>query len=117
MLKGELKKIEEELKNRLRKLTLEAPLKEEIKEKILGFEFGSVNYQALVKTLRKKNRKYSYEYHQLSANIKTEDGKWKTIPLKNIRRDGRTLKRLSAVYNAIKRIKKTLEELEEAGEI
>ena len=117
MLKEELKKVEEELKNRLRELTLEAPFKEGIKERLLKMEFGSINHQVVAKQFRKGGREYRYKYHQLTANIKTEDGKWKTIPLKNVRYNGETLKRLSAVYNAIKRIEKTLEELKEVGEI
>ena len=113
----ELQKVKKELENRLLELTLKAPLKEEIKEEILGLKFGSVNHQVLVKRIRKNERKYPYEYHQLTANIKTENGKWKTILLKSVRQDDGTLKRLSVVYNAIKRIEKTLEELKEVGEI
>jgi len=112
----ELQKVKKELENRLLDILEKAPLREEVKEKILGLEFGSVNYQILIKRLRKRNKVYPYSYHQLSANAK-ENGKWKTILLKSVRNDDGTLKRLAVVYNAIKRIEKTLEELKEVGEI
>ncbi len=87
----------------------EADLKEEIKDKILSREFGSINYQTYTTKVRGKE----YEYHHLSANWKNpETGKWKTVSLKNSTRRADWFEDLPKVYNALKKLEEVYELIE-----
>ena len=107
----DLEKVKKELEGKLQEVVRNANLPEEVKENLLNFRYGSVNYQLLPKKIKGK----TYLYHHLSANVKGEDGKWKTKLIKSVRNDDGTLKRISVLYNSIKRISEIIEELKEVG--
>ena len=112
MLK-ELEKVKYELETLLLEILEKAPLKEEIKNQILSRSFGSLNYQIYLKKTGRGNHRY--EYHHLSGNIKTENGRWKTISLKSVRSNGEILKKLAVVYNSLKRSEEIIKDLKSIG--
>ena len=112
MYKEALKRLKKELENRLLEILEQADLREDFKEKILGLEFGSINYQTYTAKVKGKE----YEYHHLSANFKNpETGKWKTIPLKHLRRQPEWFIPLVRVYSALKKVDSLMEDLESLG--
>jgi len=109
MYRKTLKELKRELENRLWEILTEADLREDIKEKILNLEFGSINYQTYTTKVKGK----AYEYHHLSANWKNpENGKWKTIPLKHLRKKPEWFIPLVRVYSALKKVDSLIKDLE-----
>jgi len=109
MYRKTLKELKRELENQLLGILTEADLREDIKEKILNLEFGSINYQTYTTKVRGK----AYEYHHLSANWKNpETNKWKTISLKHLRRKPEWFDRLVRTYNALKKLDSLIKDLE-----
>ena len=111
MYKETLKRLKKELENRLLEILEQADLREDFKKKILGLEFGSINYQTYTKNVKGKK----YEYHHLSANFKNLDGKWKTISLKHLRKRPEWFIPLVRVYSALKKVDSLIKDLENLG--